>query len=99
VGEVANSSASSPTIAVRCAQSGVVLSIDGPLDERASDLLGEVVDAALAAVRRASRIHVDLSRARTVAGALPRVLHRLEQAGATVTRSRADDAAPAGGAV
>lgn len=77
-----------PTIAVRCEQPGVVLTVDGRLDERAADLLGEVVRAALLAVRRASRIHIDLSRAEPVPAGLPRVLRQLERAGATITRSR-----------
>lgn len=78
-----------PRIAVRCAPPGVVLSIEGRLDERASDLLAEVVSAALVAVQRASRIRVDLSRATLGSPALPRVLRKLERAGATVTRSEA----------
>ena len=87
-------SESSPTIEVRCDAPGVVLSVDGRLDERSTDLLTEAVNAALVAVRRASRIHVDLSRTRPGSVPLPRMLRRLEQAGATVTRPRTD-AAPA----
>lgn len=81
-----------PTIAVRCDHPGVVLSVDGVLDDRASDLLTEVVRAALVAVGRAHRIHVDLSRARP--GAVPRIVRQLERAGATVTRSRRTRAVP-----
>lgn len=85
-----------PTIAVRCESPGVVLTVDGTLDERASDLLAEVVRAALVAVRRASRIHVDLSRTVPGSSTLPRVLQQLERAGATITRSRFESAVVGG---
>lgn len=89
----------SPTIEVRCDRPGVVLAVDGPLDDRAFDLLGEVVRAALVTVGRAHRIHVDLSRARPVSGPLPRIVRQLERAGATITRAPEGDALPlAGGA-
>lgn len=83
-----------PTISIRCESPGVVLAVRGGLDSSACELLGEVVRAALVAVRHATRIHLDLSGVSNAPERLPRLVRRLERAGATVTRPRKAAAAP-----
>lgn len=77
-----------PTISVRGSPGGVVLAVNGLLDARASDLLAEVARAALVAVKRASRIHVDLTAARLNGDDPPRVIRQLVRAGAQVSWGR-----------
>lgn len=65
--------------------------MDGLLDTRATDLLTEVARAALIAVKRASRIHLDLTAAHVTRHDPPRVVRRLEQAGASVAWAQESD--------
>jgi hypothetical protein len=77
--------ADSHVITVRCERPGVVLAVRGCLDHQARELLAEVVRAALVAVGRASRIHLDLSEVSPPMGQPPRIVEQLERAGAKVT--------------
>jgi hypothetical protein len=86
-------------IVIRCEPPGVVLVVRGSLEASACELLREVVRAALVAVRRATRIHLDLSSVSPVPKRLPRIVRALERAGATVTTPRAETSEPAAGVV
>jgi hypothetical protein len=72
-------------ICIRSDGPGVVLEVRGDLDDAAGELLTEVVRAALVSVRRAHRIHLDLSAVSSPLTRLPRIARQLERAGALVT--------------
>lgn len=90
--------ASDPAIAIRCEPPGVVLLVRGSLDSSASELLREVVRAALVTVGRAARIHLDLSLVSPAPERLPRLVRQLERAGAVVTPPSLDPPNPPLGA-
>lgn len=77
-------------IAIRSEPPGLVLLVRGSLDPSASELLREVVRAAIVAVGRAARIHLDLSLVSPAPERLPRLVRRLEGAGVVVTPPRLD---------
>jgi hypothetical protein len=81
-------------ISIHTAPPGLVLQVRGTLDDRGSELLGEVARAALITMRRARRIHVDLAHVRAVCG-VPRVINRLARAGAMVTPPVSGEPSPA----
>jgi hypothetical protein len=78
------SNAERTTISVHTEPPGLVIRVRGGLDDRGLQLLREVARAALVTVKHARHIHLDLQRVE--AGRhLPRVIDRLERAGAVVT--------------
>jgi hypothetical protein len=81
-------------ISVHTGPPGLVLRVQGTLDERGAQLLGEVARAALVTMKRAGKIHVDLGRARAVCS-VPRIVTRLARAGALVTPPAACERTPA----
>jgi len=77
---------STAAVVVRCEPPGIVLVVRGGLDAATCELLREVVNAALVAVGYANRIRLDLSRVTPAPDRLPRLVRRLERAGAAITR-------------
>ena len=82
--EQSRATAPSSTISVRGDGPGVVLVVDGRLDDRGAELLAEVVRAALVSVRRTDRIRIDVSGMDQGVGPPPEVLRRLERTGAKI---------------